>query len=430
MALDKYAQFHNSIVELLSELSATNDSLSNLDVRTGTAFDALFISPAALLFQNFYERLTTLEDYWSLQDYTDLSEDVMDKLASNFQIQRLKGEKSRGIVRISLSAATKIFIPTGTIFTSDTGLRFLTIQDYTFTKDQVLINQDTVNGGYYVSMIVESEKSGSEYTIEPGKITTMSSDIGLTYSRVTNPDAFYGGSGSSETNTQVYDRIQRSITLRNFVSDNGISLLIDEYFGTTVDKLIIGSGDPLMMRDRVYDIETYPLDIYPYGPQVIKDFKGKILGDDLWCSHNAYYCISTTRVEDWETFTDEFTQDDYVQLFYDDGDAFILRNDYILDETFESITTLSDDWITGEDGLDWGTSILPNEVGIISLDGGNVMVLGVKSPDINPKLFEHWVKYSYPFIITPVINHLEWIKADLVLNKSKHWDFSHGPVLE
>lgn len=371
MAISEYTSFKATLKQLFKELDPT------LDMRDGLAIPDLLLEPSALLLKNFYQRLVTLEEKWSLDEYEELTTEQMDRLANNFALERLSGAKVRGRIRIYFTSPTvTIYIPQGTIFSTAGGLNYSTIQDYEFTATELLSHTDVV--GYYCEIVVEATEEGSEYAISAGEIISTSTDTGIDYLRMINPEDFWGGA-PEETNEELYERIQNSITARNFMTNNGIKLILSELFDSTQDITIIGQGEMEMERDKVYDIGKYPLTEYPYGPILIRDFKGKIKASPDLNPHVASMSVSTNLKDDIDIFVDEISQDAYLEISWADYDPYVFTTGRILNETFDDEIIWRDNYVKGEEGLKWGIESYPE----ISRIEGGVLIMGIAKEDMD-----------------------------------------------
>ena len=106
------------------------------------------------------------------------------------------------------------------------------------------------NGLYYMDIPAAAGAEGVLYNIQAGEITksTMSLPSGVV--SVTNPSQFLGGN-TSESNTELYNRVKMAITTRDLVTKRSIAYVLTEQFASIKDIVSIGFGDPEMLRDTV-----------------------------------------------------------------------------------------------------------------------------------------------------------------------------------
>lgn len=116
-------------------------------------------------------------------------------------IERVKGNKATGQImfKVDTPLEYQLTIPKGTICTtSDGSLNFVTTVDATI-----------VQGGNYVIVESEAEKSGTQYNVSPNVITTIVTYFSVGIS-VQNSSLFNGGT-NDETDDELRERIMYSM---------------------------------------------------------------------------------------------------------------------------------------------------------------------------------------------------------------------------
>lgn len=158
--------------QLISELMPT------IDVHDLALID-LVLLPSALLHTYTQQKIKTAIKYMNIKNYidsTDISDDIVDGLAANWNIARKKGTKATGYLKISLSKKTNFVIPKGTkFFTCNNDLCFYNDHIYTVRYDNggnmephdLKLNTSMSNTFYFMLPVV-ALNIGFEYNIEPG----------------------------------------------------------------------------------------------------------------------------------------------------------------------------------------------------------------------------------------------------------------------
>lgn len=216
--------------------------------REGSALRDMAVKPLTGLLTPYTTELEAIRSGLSFSDFENLSTDAADALASNVFVTRKTGDVATGVVRIYFEEPVVTTIPAEVEFISSQGLRFYTIQEVAITAEEMSLNFD--NGLYYVDILTEAESIGAEYNIPSGSITKSSSPMPAGVTAILNPNDFAGGD-NAETNTQLKDRIETAITVRDLVTKKGITYVIPEKFTFVKDIQPIGFRDPEMLRDEI-----------------------------------------------------------------------------------------------------------------------------------------------------------------------------------
>jgi hypothetical protein len=218
-----------------------------LNTAPGSAIYDLIITPAALIQQSARDRAKIIQRNQSIANFGTMLPEEMDRLASNFFVERSTGSKATGLQRLYFPQAQSIFIDTSVLFLSDDGLIFRPISPVVLSAEEMALNIVVATNEFYVDVPVISEDIGTKYTVKAGTINRFNGVPGAT--RTVNPSDFFGGT-DPESNGELYVKIKNSLASREPVKPASIKSLLLSQFPTVQDVLVQGFGDRYMDRDR------------------------------------------------------------------------------------------------------------------------------------------------------------------------------------
>jgi hypothetical protein len=218
-----------------------------LNTAPGSAIYDLIITPAALIQQSARDRAKVIQRNQSIANFGTMLPEEMDRLASNFFVERSIGSRATGVQRLYFPQAQDIFIDTSVLFLSDDGLIFRPISPVILTSEELALNVVAATNEFYVDVPVISENIGARYSVKAGSINRFSGIPGAT--RTVNPSDFFGGA-DPESNGELYVKIKNSLASREPVKSTSIKSLLLNQFDTVQDVIVQGYGDPYMHRDR------------------------------------------------------------------------------------------------------------------------------------------------------------------------------------
>lgn len=207
----------------------------------------LFAKPLTILLDPFKRETLSVKRNQSLQDPTVLSDDDADALVANFFETRNSGGFSVGLARVFFANPTNVQVEiTAQFFTAD-GLNFFPTNPTSITAEEMVFNRD--GALYFMDVPVKAENAGAQYNIDPNTnpLTGVNGIFGVV--KVTNTNAFEGGTSAVDTPTFVA-QAQQSLTERSLVTRRGATAILDNVFQGDVRAIqVIGAGDPEMQRD-------------------------------------------------------------------------------------------------------------------------------------------------------------------------------------
>lgn len=253
------------------------DNFKDIDFRRGTAFNDLFVKPAAMLMQPFRHEINMLKVNQSILNFDNMSAADIDLLIGNIFIRRAAAAKAMGTVRIYFRNPG-IYKFDVLIFMTQGGLRFLNTSTINTTVESLLQNRSD-EGYYYLDTIVQAEYPGSAYSVKSGEIQLMDNQPSQILS-VENIDSF-GMVTDEEDNSQLYAKARRSISVRNLINDSSIQSVLFNEFTFIRDIFVVNAGDNEMIRDLLVLPTSPPIQIHTGGKTDIYIDTTGIEGEEL-----------------------------------------------------------------------------------------------------------------------------------------------------
>lgn len=361
----------NSTINLV--INYIKEHYPEIRTQDGPFYD-LYVKAFSLL---FHGTITDIEDEFQedldLRNYATMSEEALDRVAEHNFITRNDGSKATTTVKVYLSSASAVPLPSGSVFSTTDGLRFLSTRDISFSSAQIAGSQE---GNYFTFQVpVEAEEEGEEYNVSAGAITSIVSAFYAPVVMVTNESAAVGGA-NRETNTELYMRLVRSVNTRNLLITRGsVITVVGDNFPTVRRVTVAGMGDDMMQRDRIYSSEM-PGGLSPYERQ------------DFWCKRKGIIrfnkniaregrCDSLTlgTVEEVENTVVEVDQEDYYDLYARDLEYCTTRAGLEFSDDFELDDSAPisggrvqdiDDWIATDSGFEFGQRKYGNSISLFN----------------------------------------------------------------
>lgn len=237
--------------------SRLDEADSTLDSRPGSAYYDLYIKPQQTMLQPIMDQLElnrisqSIRQILLLDDPDSFDEEAVDDLISNLYVTRDGGALSTTTVRVYYTSPVDKEFPALTAEFSSEDLSFFNSSDFRITAAEMALQ--TEGSLFYIDIPVRSQVEGDEYNVEAGTITAFVNDIDAV--RVSNPTAATGGL-PRETNSQVLNRAQNSIGVRDLETVKGINAILREKFPFIRRIQSIGMGDAEMMRDIFYNVHV------------------------------------------------------------------------------------------------------------------------------------------------------------------------------
>lgn len=218
----------------------------------GSAINAVLARGAGSIGGVLHQEVDHLLSSRDISEPTAISDDDMDLLMSNLLVTRNSGSQSFGFVRLYYATRAPRTLPAGvTVTGEDEELLFTTQAESSFDFVDYFVDDET--GEFFLNVPFASEEPGAEYNVDAGYVTKMSpNEPGVT--RVVNVSAFAGGR-QQQSNDELLLTAKNAISTRTPLTRDGIVYFIRESFGSKIrNLLVVGAGDPEMLRDEVYDM--------------------------------------------------------------------------------------------------------------------------------------------------------------------------------
>ena len=213
----------------------------DLDLRAGTALRALVIEPGALLDaaqRDEVNRLRTAMSLRAMSREATVPREDAEAVLSNFGITLGGGTKATGLVRVSLIGVTPVTVRAGVVFTTETGLRFVTTKTVTASTDPAdgeAELRSSGDGRYYFTVPAEAEEVGTSGNIQQGHALSCSVVLGNYYSSEAFSD-FTGGE-DGESVAAAVARIPAALAYRGMTNTLSVRA-----------QLSAALGDPAQLR--------------------------------------------------------------------------------------------------------------------------------------------------------------------------------------
>jgi hypothetical protein len=221
-----------------------SDRFTDLQFEEGDALAEAVLKPAQFLMRPLLDQAIIILRNQSLENWTQMSEEEIDSLLSNFFFTREEGNLSAGTARIYFSTPISTTVGTGNVFTSKAGLRFLPSLPQSISADVMLTNKE--GNLYYFDVFLFSEEAGTAYNIGVDEITNVS---GLDSAvKVTNKRKFSNGT-TKQSDEDAVTAAQLSIAERSITTAPGIITRLSEDIPAIQRIRVVGFGDDEMTRD-------------------------------------------------------------------------------------------------------------------------------------------------------------------------------------
>ena len=185
-------------------------------------------------------------------------DDAVDEILSNWFVFRKQGRTASGRVTIYFSQQTDVTIPTTAKFYKTSALVFDpdSLDDLLYSADDMLpvIDSEGEVVAYTIDVPLVAAQSGATYNIEIGTFEDYTR-FNPYITRVENAERFTGG-GGIETTAEMLERAETAISVRDLNSARSIDATLKDQFEEVDDVIVVGYGEPEMIRDLVIELAT------------------------------------------------------------------------------------------------------------------------------------------------------------------------------
>lgn len=223
------------------------ESGSQVDTRPGSVWSDLVGTPLANILDDFVTYQDEVVNNQSLNNAELMSADAVDAMAANFLVTRNSGNFSTGNITLYLSNPQQLTVPKGTVFATKDGLKFVTLSDYTTSRQSMQYNRDEYPLYNTADIPIRAMVAGAGHNVDVGMISTAI-NWGGSASKISNRAPITGGQ-IKESNADLVERIRESIHGANMSSVAGIKKLVNSNFPSMGSIDVVGAGHPKMQRD-------------------------------------------------------------------------------------------------------------------------------------------------------------------------------------
>jgi hypothetical protein len=242
---------HN--LDILSQL--VQEQNPSIEVTRGPFYDRVLYYSAIFATQNqqrVAEAMRPLRLGKLMKEADSAPHELIDAVAANWRVTRVKGGYATGLVTILFPRATSVSIPSGTVFRN--GTNTYVTKDTFIARTQggtAMLKNDRVlrqtREGWAITVPVVSRHIGSAANIAKGSVF-QTENLSVTIRRAYAESNFTGGA-DVETNQQVMNRLHQGVTMPTLSHRPGIEAVARAALPDCAYS-IIGFGDPEMLRDR------------------------------------------------------------------------------------------------------------------------------------------------------------------------------------
>jgi hypothetical protein len=234
--------FDTDIYEFLRD--RIRQEFPTIGAEEGDTLVDLLITPLELLIEPLKREIQVVRQGQSANSASTMRLEDAQDLAANFFTEWSTGSRSIVTVRVYFASPTYVNVFSTATFSTATGLNFFPLTSQVTRPETMLLQRSGTE--YYVDVQVIAEKTGDEYDVDKGAITSVSGLSG--WVRVTNLAASSGGA-PAETAEKLLTRTRSSLTERSLNVRRGIIARLTNDFPSIVDAEVTGYGDPEMDRD-------------------------------------------------------------------------------------------------------------------------------------------------------------------------------------
>lgn len=338
---------------------------SDIDTSKGSPVADLMINPLSSILEptlNFEKRM--LRDL-SLQDVNKMSEEALDEMARNFLVDRISGSKASGDIRLFYDTPVAVTIPQGTIFSTDDGLQYQTTSEFSVTRAQMMLNNESYPLYHTGDINIEALSVSKDYNTLPNTIVNLDSTLDPAPSAVRNPQAVSGAT-EGESNTDLKTKIISTAHNKALGGKNSILRVMREKFPTVKSIEVIGTNDPEMTRDIVYSgISTDDLVTVDYQYKVSglasPPHNESIAYIGKFEDTDASTDISLPAIDD---FSQEFTNTMYEGVYESHDPLYAeYKTDYLLEEYFTN-SGYAAGWVASDAQIGYNDLNRPRDVAV------------------------------------------------------------------
>jgi hypothetical protein len=297
---------------LLRLRTTITDNYPGADVAPGSVLNELLLKISATLQNPIINTTDALDQGKSIRSVIDATTDsyseLMDKIASNYNVTRDAGRKSVGKLKIVVADSRNYFLITNfKVVQPVLKLNYFTTSAYNITPTPTAANDLQLFkdvGGYYFILPVVAEAVGEEYQVADQ--TKFIVDPANSLSGFVDAYAYgnFSSGANKETDKDLVIRMQEGLANKTLLSKNSIAFRLKDLYPNTKDISVIGGNDPELTRAKanLFGISTLGMaDVYlrtSQGPETYQFIKTG--------TRVASTVISGVRTDTWQIDIDQY----------------------------------------------------------------------------------------------------------------------------
>lgn len=227
------------------------------DVGPGSVLSELLLKVCALTHNELINPITRLAEAQSIKKIVETDStnpEILDQIASNFNISRRTGKKAAGVVRVVVAVSRDYFVQEGFVFQQPTtGLLYRVVSAVSVSPSPVdpSIQQLVPEPGglYSFTVPVVAQEEGEEYQIGNGTVFNVGPDINFVDFVSASAYGDFSSGASPENNTQLISRLKEGLSAKNLTNEFSISGALKEQFPNLRQVRVVGAGNPALTRN-------------------------------------------------------------------------------------------------------------------------------------------------------------------------------------
>jgi len=293
-----------------------SDNLPDVDFSKGSAVRDLVIGSLAYIFAYLKKERDLVRARQSLLLLGALTgtdvDDAVDEILSNWFIRRRDGQFATGTATVYLTRSTSVTVPTTARFYKSATIQYVINSDIdlAYSEDDLLPLADSSGEivAYALNVPLIAISQGEEYNVAPGSFSDFTR-FSAYISRIENT-AYFSGGGGIETTTDMLDRAETAISVRDLNSARSIDVTLKDLYPNVEDVTVIGYGDPEMQRDLITEGATSTrihvgghVDAYLKMPLTVSKTYTAEIGGTFTDTREHYYILRDDTVADFSTIS-------------------------------------------------------------------------------------------------------------------------------
>lgn len=250
-----------TITQTTERISAfIKESNPNVDLGPGSVLNELIVKLSAAVLNEQRNEITELKNASSIDavlssQLPDVEQALLiDQIASNYFVNRVKGVKVTGNIKVTVQANRNISIPSGFRFVQPASeLKYEVLRAYTVTSTvtdtQTQLELKTSGDGlFYFVIPVQAVEIGTQYQVQQNTVFAIDTGFSINgFVEAASYDNFTSGK-NTETNTELIARMKEGLSAKTITTPYSVSAILKEKFPSVRQVSLIGVGDSEMLR--------------------------------------------------------------------------------------------------------------------------------------------------------------------------------------